>query len=109
MTYRPRRASKKWLDGDCPDGVLAIFDDPRTPDRYTIFYRDVIEYPGHVPVINYRGCSADPFAPHGIAVYDGLYAHAVAEYRHENYPYSCKWTDLPHDVQVLVRSDLAEE
>jgi hypothetical protein len=37
--YTPRRASRRWLDADCPPGVLAIFDHPNEFERYTVFVR----------------------------------------------------------------------
>ena len=46
MDYRPRRASKRWLDADCPDGVLAIFDIPNICDQYTVFYTAGVVIPG---------------------------------------------------------------
>lgn len=39
-TYRPRRCSSRWLDADCPKGVLCIMDHPAFADRYTIFYAE---------------------------------------------------------------------
>lgn len=40
MPYTPRRQSSRWLDGDCPPHVLAIYDHPAFADRFTVFYRD---------------------------------------------------------------------
>ncbi len=38
MKYRPRRASKKWLEG-APEYVLDCFDNKlKTADRYTILF-----------------------------------------------------------------------
>lgn len=34
-SYRPRRASAKWLEG-APEWVLAVYDKPECKDRYTI-------------------------------------------------------------------------
>lgn len=34
-SYRPRRASSKWLEG-APEWVLAVYDKPKILDRYTI-------------------------------------------------------------------------
>lgn len=63
--YRPRRQSSRWLDGDCPAGVLAIYDDPRYFDRFTVFYTDVIPGPHGEPWIGYRGMSEHPTMPTG--------------------------------------------
>jgi hypothetical protein len=102
-TYRPRRASSRWLDGDCPDGVLAIFDDgPRTLDRYTIFYREVIDG-DRGPWLGYLGTSDNPqgFGGHG-----EMEAHQVRAYRYRNGHRACRWTDLPQAVRDTVRADL---
>ena len=34
-SYRPRRASAKWLEG-APEWVLAVYDDANYADRYTL-------------------------------------------------------------------------
>lgn len=102
--YRPRRASKRWLDGDCPKGVLAIFDNPQFADRYTVFYAEVIGR-DQWKAIGYRGMSEHPFHPQGVGMYGELKPHEVAAYRYRNNRKSCKWTALPPDVQRCVRQD----
>lgn len=112
-TYRPRRASSRWLDGDCPRGVLAIFDnggvDKRngSVDRYTVFYAEPIE--GYGPGdwwIGYRGMSAHPTHPQGVGVYGEMRAHEVAAYRYRASRQACTWTSLPQEVRDVVRRDL---
>lgn len=108
--YKPRRASKRWLDGDCPAGVLAIFDNPKFGDRYTVFYAEVITYEGdRHKYIGYRGMSAAPCDPQGVGLYSEMEAHAAANYRYFNSKKACKWTDLPEAVKNLVRHDLAKD
>lgn len=108
MTYRPRTQSKKFLDGDCPAGVLAIYDNGgKTFDRYTVFYKlpkDAEKYNGSY-WIGYRGMSEDPFAPNGFGIYDEMKAHEVAAYRSSVYRHSAKWSDLPEQVKKSVRQD----
>jgi len=106
MNYRPRRASKRWLDADCPDGVLAIFDIPNIYDRYTVFYREIYGGAGRNGYMWGRGMSAYPFHPQGIGMSFELQPHQVAAYRYYNSHHACKWSDLPEDVKACVRQDL---
>lgn len=107
-SYKPRRQSARWLDGDCPKGVLAIYDDPRSADRFTIFY--VPDNPrGLGDWIDYRAASVDPFAPHGIGIYGQMRAYEVAQYRYAVRHRAAKWSSLPDDVQRLVHRDLTPD
>lgn len=99
---KPRKCSKRWLDGDCPQGVLAIFDDPRTCDRYTVFYVDVED--GY---LSYVGMSGAPFHPQGFGQHGEMQAHEVAQYRYHNKHRYARWSALPEDCKKLVRQDLA--
>lgn len=105
--YSPRRASKRWLNGDCPRGVLAIFDHPDSFDRYTVFYVEVIRDERDV-WLGYRAMSEQPCAPFGFGIYNEMKAHEVANFRYRQHHHSAKWSDLPDAVKDLVRRDLAE-
>jgi len=100
-----RRQTKRWLDGDCPKGVLAIFDDPRTCDRYTVFYVEPVTDDGEY--FSYVGMSGAPFHPQGFGQHGELRAHEVRMYRYQNKRYAARWSDLPEDCKRLVRQDLA--
>lgn len=102
--YKPRRCSKRWLDGDCPAEVLAILDSKSDTDRYMVFYTDASEYDGKMWV-NYRAMSADPTAWYGIGISGEMPAHEVAAYRYKFKHQYAKWTDLPDEVKALVRRD----
>ncbi|ACF33956.1 hypothetical protein Porky_141 [Mycobacterium phage Porky] len=103
--YKPRRCSKRWLDGDCPREVLAIMDSgPKNFDRYTVFYTDAVR-DGRDVWIGYRGMSEHPSSPMGFGVSGQLRAHEVAEYRYRFKHQYIRWSDLPHDVQETVRRD----
>lgn len=106
--YRPRRASKRWLDGDCPEGVLAIFDNPKFADRYTVFYARVIRHDREPPYLGYRSMSDNPYHPQGVGLYGEMKAYEVANYRYHNKRRACKWSDLPEKVKQLVRQDLSD-
>lgn len=110
MSYTPRRQNKRWLDGDCPDGVLAIYDNGgKTWDRYTVFYvpsKEEREARPHRGMwIGYRGMSEHPFSPNGFGVYSEMEAYLVADYRYRVSHQACKWSDLPKDVKRSVRQD----
>ena len=104
--YRPRRCSRRWLDGDCPAGVLAILDHPQYADRYTVFYAEP-ERDAHGDVwLSYiGGTSASTL---GISYHDTMRAHEVAAYRYRNKHRYARWSDLPEPVRAMVRADLAE-
>lgn len=105
MRHKPRRASRRWLDADCPAGVLAIFDDPRTWDRYTVFYVEPVTDDGNR--FCYVGMSANPFHPQGFGQHGELERYQMTQYRYANRRHACKWSDLPADCKKLVRQDLA--
>jgi hypothetical protein len=102
--YAPRRCSKRWLDGDCPKGVLAILDHPDSFDRYTVIYSEVFN-DGRTPWLGYRGMSAHPTSPVGFGIYGEMPAHQVAEYRYRNKHRYARWSDLPEEVKAVVRRD----
>ncbi len=109
MSYKPRTQSKKFLDGDCPSGVLAIYDNGgATFDRYTVFYKPLVPINYHDGWIGYRGMSEDPYAPNGFGIYSEMKAWEVAEYRRRVYRHSCKWSDLPEQVKKSVRNDCSD-
>lgn len=98
--YTPRRCSKRWLDGDCPRGVLAIFDHPNEVERYTIFYSELIG-DGRNGYIEYFGTSADL----NISGHGDMRTHEAANYRYKNKHRYARWTDLPDIVKEYIRLD----
>ncbi len=104
-TYKPRRCSARWLDGDCPSGVLCIMDNPQFADRYTVIYSEIYGGPGRHGFLWGRGMSEDP---RGIGQAFEMKPHEVAAYRYQNKHRYCKWTDLPERVQACVCADLEE-
>jgi hypothetical protein len=104
--YSPRRQSKRWLDGDVPREVLAIYRDKREPfEPYTVFYA-TLQCPedGRTSGLVYIG-----LAEHGSYAHGEMPAYQVAEYRFRNAHRACKWTDLPEAVRKAVINDLKEE
>lgn len=106
MTYKPRTQSKKFLDGDCPSGVLAIYDNGgKTFDRYTVFYKPEDATSFADTWIGHRDMSAHPSSPGGYGIYGEMEAYNVAAYRNGNYRESATWSSLPDDVKEAVRYD----
>jgi hypothetical protein len=104
--YSPRRQNKRWLNGDCPREILAIYRDKREPSEpYTIIYAE-LQCPeaGRRSSLVYIGLSEDGRYSHG-----EFPASTVGEYRYRNAHRACKWTDLPAAVQVAVIRDIAED
>jgi hypothetical protein len=101
-----RRAARRWLDGDCPAGVLAIFDNGgETFDRFTVLYVPDAADPD---TVQYLGASAHPFDPQGFGQHGEMPRHQAAAYRYRetSAKHSARWSDLPADVQRAVRADL---
>jgi hypothetical protein len=105
MSYRPRRMPKRFLDADCPQGVLAILDDPRAIDRYTVIYAEPVTDDGRT--FQYVAMNAAPFHPQGFGQHGEMDASSLARYRYENSRFYAKWSDLPEDCKRLIRQDLA--
>jgi len=99
--YVPRRQSARWLDGDCPRGVLAIYDDPRTMDRYTVIYADV-NTNGRDVWLDYLGTSEGL----GVSAHGEFSPGEARAYRYANRHRAARWTDLPDAVRRAVRRDL---
>lgn len=108
--YKPRRQSRRWLDGDCPQGVLAIYDNKgQSADRYTVFFADPISGETFADMwIGYRAMSENPFSAQGVGLWCEMRAFEVAAYRYRVKHQAAKWSDLPEKVKQCVLQDLAE-
>ena len=106
--YTPRKCSRRWLDGDCPSGILAIFDNKgATCDRYTVVYSEPLS--GTTPAdmwLGYRAMSENPSSPLGVGLWGEFTAYAAAQYRYHYKHQYAKWTSLPQSVQECVKRDL---
>lgn len=109
--YKPRRQSKRWLDADCPNGVLCILDNRgKTADRYDVIYAEPICGETYADTVFWgRGMSGAPFHPQGVGMSFELSAHDLACYRYRNRHRYATWSSLPDDVKRCVRQDLAAE
>jgi hypothetical protein len=108
--YTPRRQSKRWLDADCPRGVLAIYDNGgETADRYTVFYADPVRSGSYATtIIGHRGMSEQPSHPQGVGMFGEMSAYDTAAYRYAASKQACKWSEMPPAVQACVRRDLED-
>ncbi|PZR89763.1 MAG: hypothetical protein DI537_20380 [Stutzerimonas stutzeri] len=108
-TYTPRRQSKRWLDTDCPAGVLAIYDNRgESADRYTVIYREPISGTTFSDMyLWYRGMSENPFHPQGVGMSGEFKAYECAAYRYRERNRAGKWSTLPDAVKKCVLQDLA--
>jgi hypothetical protein len=104
--YAPRRQNKRWLDGDVPREVLAIYRDKREPSEpYTIFYAELQgSGDGLRDSLVYIGLSDSGRYSHG-----EMPAYQVAEYRFRNAHRAFKWSELPAAVRKAVKGDIKEE
>lgn len=116
-TYRPRRQSTRWLDADCPSGVLAIYDNGGVTrrngsfDRFTVFYvptEQDRQREGRDLHIFYRGMSEAPSSPQGFGVSDDMPWWQARAYRTRVSHHAATWSSLPAAVQEVVRRDCAE-
>lgn len=106
-TYRPRRQSARWLDADCPKGVLAIYDNPAFADRFTVIYAEPVTGSDYCNMwLGYRGMSEYPFHPQGVGMYGEMTAPNAAAFRYRERHRAAKWSSLPPDVRRCVLQDL---
>ncbi|OHU47134.1 hypothetical protein BKG82_26105 [Mycobacteroides chelonae] len=107
MSTEFERAPQKYLDGDCPDAVLAIYDDPQSTDRYTIFYTR-IDYDADTRTrwIAYRAASENPSAPTGIGLLGQMDTHEARQFRNKSSNQYTHWTQLPAPVKDTVKQDI---
>ncbi|MCA2331855.1 hypothetical protein JF714_15540 [Mycobacterium avium] len=107
--YKPRRCSKRWLDGDCPAEVLAIIDHGEAEtDRYDVIYSDVqrVKYDDSRRAELWLGGLSS--TERGAVYHFELQAHEVSAYRYRFKHRYARWSDLPEAVKAAVRRDLAE-
>lgn len=103
-TYKPRRMSKRWLDGDCPKQVLGLYDNGgKSADRYTVLYVGLsVDAKGTV-WMGGRAMNAHPMHPQGIGLYFECPVHELTAWRLREK--KVRWTALPDDVKKCIRLD----
>lgn len=109
--YTPRRCSKRWLDDDCPEGVLCIIAHHKkgAPGHWSVFYRAVYGEHPHRSYMLGREMDSNPAHPQGIGLSFDMQPFEVAAYRYRNKHRYATWSSLPEKVKQTIRRDLAEE
>lgn len=98
-----RRVSNKWLDGDCLDSILAIYDEPKCVDRYTIIYREIHDSHKGMYLVCFC-CSERPCHPQGIGQHGEVSLSDLGFFRSQTAKKKIRWTDLPEDVRSCLIS-----
>lgn len=105
--YKPRRCSKRWLDGDCPNEVLAIIDLGESElERYDVIYTDVLKVKYEDSARTEQWLGGLSLSERGSSYHFELEAHQVAAYRYRMKHRYTKWSELPEAVKAAVRHDL---
>lgn len=105
--YRPRRATKRWLEG-APEYILDCFDNKgKTSDRYTILFGGALLEESLVKErkVFYLGMSTEPTSPQGIS----MWGDCSAAWRPSHH--RVRWLDLPEHIRkhVIARATDASE
>ena len=109
-SYKPRRCSKRWLDGDCPSEVLAIIDHGNNAlERFDVIYSDVeeIKYDNSSRVERWMTMLC--LTASGAWYHNEMQAHQISAYRYRMKHRYARWSDLPDAVRAAVRRDLMSE
>lgn len=105
MTYRPRRATKRWQES-APEYVLDCFDNKgATVDRYTVLFGGSLLEPALLKnrEVYYLGMSDAPTHPQGFS----QWGECSATWRpaHQR----VRWLDLPEHIRKHVVARATQE
>lgn len=104
MTYRPKRSSKRWLEG-APKALLAVYDNGgKSFDRYTALYGAPLWEPSMGRVVPFRGMSTHPSHPQGFGQWGEMDAGNRGVLGSK-----VRFCDLPPDVQRCIERDCSDE
>lgn len=95
---------KNW---NYPAQVLAIFDDKKGFDHYTIIYKPFF-YRG-MEIWPYVGSSDNPQDPQGFFQYGEFKNLEAVDYIRRNYRYKISFDQLPENVKKAVLADIENE
>ena len=102
--YRPRRATKRWLEG-APEYILDCFDNKgRTVDRFSILFGGTLLEPLLLEKrrVFVLGISSNPTHPQGVSMWDEC--DAAWRPSHQR----VRWLDLPENIRRHVVARAAE-
>lgn len=104
-SYRPRRASKKWLE-DAPDYVLACYDfgKDKGVDRYTVLFGGDLWEPSMGSTVQALCLSENPCTRFGVRIWNEYNAR-----QRSNFGKPVKWLALPECVRECVISCATED
>lgn len=97
-TYRPRRATKRWLEG-APEYILDVFDwGPECVDRYWVLFGGSLLEPALLDLrkVFALSMSAQPDHPMGVS----MWGETPARYRPAHR--RIRWLDLPENIRAHV-------
>jgi len=97
-TYRPHRASKRWLEG-APEYVLSCHDSPKYHDRYTVFFGGSLWSPDMGRTVMFLGLSES----------GASYWGELDSGMRNNSGRKIRWNDLPQAVREAVQTRATEE
>lgn len=104
MTWTPRRAPKRFIEG-APKELIAVYDNGgKTLDRYTAVYSDSFLYRGQWWTF-YRGMSEDPFSPGGYGIMGEISRYDLSAYRNRVYRQYVSYDSLPEQVKKSIELD----
>lgn len=93
--YKPRRASKRWLE-EAPEYILDVFDNKgKTADRYTVLFGGSMLDPWLLKdrEVHYLGLSSNPTSPLGVS----MFGECDAAWRPSHW--RIRWLDLPEHIR----------
>lgn len=104
-SYRPRRSSKRWLEG-APKALLAVYDSgEKDSDRYTALYGEPLwnakDFGNTVPA---RFMSSNPSHPQGIGIFG-----EHPSWDRKSLGKKVRFKDLPEPVKRCIVNDCTEE
>lgn len=101
--YRPRRASKRWLEG-APEYILSVHDaGEKYCERYTVCFGGSLWSPNMGRKVAYLGLSENPTAPMGgVSMWGEIESH-----NRDAAGKKIRWLDLPEHIRkhVVARAE----
>lgn len=98
-TYRPRRATQRWME-QAPEYILSVHDNGgKTADRYTVFFGGSLynEALARNRAVEYLGMSEQPSHPQGISMWG-----ECPSMNRDASGKKIRWLDLPESIRKHV-------
>lgn len=102
--YRPKRSSKRWMEG-APEYVLAVYDfGPKTFDRWTVIFGGSLWDQGMGRSVQNLAMSDAPSHPQGFSLWGEMRSADRA-----NCGKHIRWLDLPEHIRNHVVARATQE